>query len=61
MIMGKKTRFSKQRCFQKESFKEIIEDIEHTKALESLPRIRKEVPNGKETLEEILHDDDRKQ
>ena len=46
--------------YEKSSFKDIIEDMEDTKdkALESLPKIKKEqVPTGDEVSKEILYGD----
>ena len=60
--MSKKTkRIENKNDYEKSSFKDIIEDREDTKdkALESLPRIKKEqVPSGEETTKEILYGDD---
>ena len=59
--MSKKTkRIGNKNNYEKSSFKDIIEDTEDTKdkALESLPKIRKEqVPTGEETSKEILYGD----
>ena len=60
--MSKKTkRIQNKDDYEKSSFKDVIEDMEDTKdkALESLPKIRKEqVPTGEETSKEILYGDD---
>jgi hypothetical protein len=60
--MSKKTtkRIQNKDDYEKSSFKDVIEDMEDTKdkALESLPKIRKEqVPTGEETSKEILYGD----
>ena len=56
--MSKKTKRIKDKDdYEESSFKDVIEDMEDTKdkALESLPKIRKEqVPSGEETSNEIL-------
>jgi hypothetical protein len=62
MSMSKKTtkRIQNKDDYEKSSFKDIIEDMEDTKdkALESVPKIRKEqVPSGEETSKEILYGD----
>ena len=61
-FMSKKTkRIQNKDDYEKSSFKDIIKDMEDTKdkALESLPKIRKEqVPNKDETTREILYGDD---
>ena len=60
-IMSKKTKRIKDKDdYEESSFKDVIEDMEDTKdkALESLPKIRKEqVPSGEETSNEILYVD----
>jgi hypothetical protein len=60
--MSKKTkRIENKDDYEKSSFKEISKDMEDTKdkALESLPKIRKEqVLTGEETSKEILYGDD---
>jgi hypothetical protein len=62
--MSKKTkRIENKNDYEKSSFKDIIEDMEDTrdKALQSLPKIKKEqVPSGEETTKEILYGDDEK-
>jgi hypothetical protein len=62
--MSKKTkRIQNKDDYEKSSFKDVIEDMEDTKdkALESLPKIKKEqVPTGEETSKEILYGDDDK-
>jgi hypothetical protein len=59
--MSKKTKRIKDKDdYEESSFKDVIEDMEDTKdkALESLPKIRKEqVPSGEETSNEILYVD----
>ena len=60
--MSKKTtkRIQNEDDYEKSSFKDVIEDMEDTKdkALETLPKIRKEqVPTGEETSKEILYGD----
>ena len=59
-IMSKKTKkIQNKDDFEKSGFKDIIEDMEHTKdkALESVPKIRKEqVPSGEE-IKDILYGD----
>jgi hypothetical protein len=60
--MSKNTtkRIQNKDDYEKSSFKDVIEDMEETKdkALESLPKIRKEqVPTGEETSKEILYGD----
>jgi hypothetical protein len=61
--MSKKAtkRIENKDDYEASSFKDVIEDMEDTKdkALESLPKIRKEqVPSGEETSKEILYGDD---
>ena len=60
--MSKKTkRIQNKDDYEKSSFKDIIKDMEDTKdkALESVPKIRKEqVPSKDETTKEILYGDD---
>ena len=63
--MSKKTKRTKRiqnkDDYEKSSFRDIVEDMEDTKdkALESLPKIRKEqVPAGGEVSKEILYGDD---
>ena len=63
--MSKKTKRTKRiqnkDDYEKSSFKDIVEDMEDTKdkALESLPKIRKEqVPTGEEVSKEILYGND---
>jgi hypothetical protein len=60
-IMSKKTKkIQNKDDFEKSGFKDIIEDMEHTKdkALESVPKIRKEqVPSGEEISKDILYGD----
>jgi hypothetical protein len=62
--MSQKTkRIENKNDYEKSSFKDIIEDMEDTrdKALQSLPKIKKEqVPSGEETTKEILYGDDEK-
>jgi hypothetical protein len=59
--MSKKTKkIQNKDDFEKSGFKDIIEDMEHTKdkALESVPKIRKEqVPSGEEISKDILYGD----
>jgi hypothetical protein len=64
MSKNKKTKTTKRieskDDYEKSSFKDIIEDMEDTKdkALESLPKIKKEqVPTGDEVSKEILYGD----
>ena len=60
--MNKRTKkIQNQDDYEKSSFKEIMEDMQDAKdkALESLPKIRKEqVPTGEETSKEILYGHD---
>jgi hypothetical protein len=60
-IMSKKTKkIQNKDDFEKSGFKDIIEDTEHTqdKALESVPKIRKEqVPSEEEVSKDILYGD----
>jgi predicted RND superfamily exporter protein len=60
MIMSKKTtkRIQNKDDYEKSSFRDIIEDMEDTKdkALESIPKIKKEqVPSKEETTKQILY------
>lgn len=59
--MSKKTKkIQNKDDFEKSGFKDVIEDMEHTKdkALESVPKIRKEqVPSGEEISKDILYGD----
>ena len=62
--MNKKTktkRIQNKDDYEKSSFRDIMEDVEDTKnkALESVPKIRREqVPSNEETSKEILYGDD---
>jgi hypothetical protein len=60
--MSKKTkRIQNKDDYEKSSFKDIMEDVEDTKnkALESVPKIRREqVPSDEETSSKILYGDD---
>jgi hypothetical protein len=61
--MSKKTtkRIENKDDYEKSSFKDVMEDMKDNrdKALETLPKIRKEqVPSGEETSKEILYSDD---
>ena len=65
--MSKKTKTTKRienkDDYENSSFKGVTEDVKDNrdKALESLPKIRKEqVPSGEETSKEILYGDDDK-
>jgi hypothetical protein len=64
-IMSKKTKRIKDKDnYEESSFKNIVNDMEDTKkkALELVPKIRKEqVPSGEETSNEILYDDDKRE
>ena len=64
-IMSKKTkRIKDKENYEESSFKNIVNDMEDTKkkALELVPKIRKEqVPSGEETSNEILYDDDKRE
>jgi hypothetical protein len=59
--MSKKTkRIQNKDDYEKSSFKDIIQDMEDSKnkALESVPKIRREqVPSDEETSSEILYAD----
>ena len=64
-IMSKKTKRIKDKDnYEESSFKNIVNDMEDTKkkALELVPKIRKEqVPSGEETSNGILYDDDKRE
>ena len=64
-IMSKKTKRIKDKDnYEESSFKSILNDMEGNKkkALELIPKIRKEqVPRGEETSNEILYGDDKRE